>query len=269
MPTVLVVDDSLSVRKVVEKTLQGRGIHVLAAASGREAIERIERERPDVVICDVVLPDKDGYQVCEFVRAHPAVAGTPILLISGVNDNAVRSRAVEVRSDDVMFKPFAADDLARRIDGLLAGANRGAGGTAPARAAAVEPAAPTAAAPDPSSVADGLAIALAGITATPGVRLAALVDGEGFLVDVAGAPADSLALAAALATCTTETSRRIGGETTQGALLGVILEYEHGLLLLQGVGAHGLLLVVLDDPMALGKARYCMRKAQADLQRLV
>src|SRR5437660_4988649 len=78
MPKVLVVDDSLSVRKVVEKALEGRGLQVLAAASGAEAILMIDRDRPDVVICDVILPDKDGYQICQYVRTHPAIGATPM-----------------------------------------------------------------------------------------------------------------------------------------------------------------------------------------------
>src|SRR5947209_17721986 len=119
MPKVLVVDDSLSVRKVVEKALTGRGVEVLSAATGTEAMERIERERPDIVVCDVILPDKDGYQVCEFVRAHPAVARIPVLLISGVVNSTVLARAAEVQSNDVMFKPFAAEELVRKIDSLL------------------------------------------------------------------------------------------------------------------------------------------------------
>src|SRR5436190_694380 len=119
MPKVLVVDDSLSVRKVVEKALTGRGVEVLSAATGTEAMERIERERPDIVVCDVILPDKDGYKVCEFVRAHPAVARIPVLLISGVVNSTVLARAAEVQSNDVMFKPFAAEELVRKIEGLL------------------------------------------------------------------------------------------------------------------------------------------------------
>src|SRR5262249_8238921 len=119
MPKVLVVDDSLSVRKVVEKALTGRGVEVLSAATGTEAIERIEQERPDIVVCDVILPDKDGYKVGEFVRGHPALAGTPVLLISGVVNSPVLGRAAEIQANDVMFKPFAAEELVRKIDGLL------------------------------------------------------------------------------------------------------------------------------------------------------
>ncbi|PYM77325.1 MAG: hypothetical protein DME03_05410 [Candidatus Rokuibacteriota bacterium] len=93
MPKVLVVDDSLSVRKVVEKALEGRGLEVLSAASGSEAIEVLERDRPDVVICDVILPDKDGYQICQYVRSHPAIGTTPVLLISGIDNGTVQARA--------------------------------------------------------------------------------------------------------------------------------------------------------------------------------
>src|SRR6266403_2946921 len=125
MQKVLVVDDSLSVRKVVEKALEGRGLQVLAAASGAEAIQMIDRDRPDVVICDVILPDKDGYQVCQYVRAHPAIGATPVLLISGIDNGTVQARAAEVRSDEVMFKPFGVDDLVRKIDSLLAGRSHG------------------------------------------------------------------------------------------------------------------------------------------------
>ena len=122
MAKVLVVDDSLSVRKVVEKALEGRGMQVLSAASGAEALERIERERPDVVICDVILPDKDGYQICQFVRKHPSISATPVLLISGLDNGTVQARAAEVKSDEVMFKPFGVDELVRKIEGLLTAA---------------------------------------------------------------------------------------------------------------------------------------------------
>src|SRR5215470_11892528 len=136
MPKVLVVDDSLSVRKVVEKALAGRSVEFLSAASGNEAIEKIEQDRPDIVVCDVILPDKDGYQICEYVRAHPSMGRTPVLLISGVVNSTVLARAAEVQSNDVMFKPFAAEELVRKIDGLL-----GARVIAPAPATPEPPAA--------------------------------------------------------------------------------------------------------------------------------
>jgi CheY-like chemotaxis protein/predicted regulator of Ras-like GTPase activity (Roadblock/LC7/MglB family) len=120
MAKVLVVDDSVSVRKVVERALEARRISVVSAGLGIEAIERIEKDEPDLVVCDVLLPDKDGYEVCEFVKTHPRLAQTPVLLISGIVNDQVLERAARVHSNEVLRKPFAADDLARRVDALLA-----------------------------------------------------------------------------------------------------------------------------------------------------
>src|SRR5919109_477355 len=116
----LVVDDSLSVRKVVERALLGRQMEVVCAATGSEALERIERDEPDIVVCDVLMPDKDGYEICTFVKQHPRLARTPVLLMSGIVNDDVRERAARVQSADVLSKPFAADDLLRKLDALLA-----------------------------------------------------------------------------------------------------------------------------------------------------
>jgi len=97
MSKVLVVDDSLSVRKVVERALAGRQIEVVCAASGSEAIERLERDAPDVVVCDVVMPDRDGYEICEFIKRHPRLSHTPVLLMSGIVNDEVRERAARVQ----------------------------------------------------------------------------------------------------------------------------------------------------------------------------
>jgi CheY-like chemotaxis protein/predicted regulator of Ras-like GTPase activity (Roadblock/LC7/MglB family) len=120
MAKVLVVDDSLSVRKVVERALLGRQMEVVCAATGTEALERIERDEPDIVVCDVLMPDKDGYEICEFVKRHPRLGRTPVLLMSGIVNDEVRERAARVQSADVLSKPFAADDLLRRLEMLLA-----------------------------------------------------------------------------------------------------------------------------------------------------
>ena len=89
MPKVLVVDDSLSVRKVVQRALESRRIEVLSAASGSEALEQIGREAPDLIVCDVIMPDMDGYQICDFVKKHETLGHTPVLLISGIVNGTV------------------------------------------------------------------------------------------------------------------------------------------------------------------------------------
>src|SRR6266542_4095763 len=124
MAKVLVVDDSLSVRQVIERALGSKQIEVLSAASGKEAIEQIGREQPDLVVCDVIMPDMDGYQICEYVKTHPGLPRTPVLLISGIVNSAVLQRAAAVRADEVMRKPFTADELLRKVGSLLTSVER-------------------------------------------------------------------------------------------------------------------------------------------------
>jgi CheY-like chemotaxis protein/predicted regulator of Ras-like GTPase activity (Roadblock/LC7/MglB family) len=119
MPKVLVIDDSISVRKVVERALAGKQVDVVCAASGIEALECMERDAPDVIVCDVVMPDRDGYEICEFVKKHPRLGDIPVLLMSGIVNDEVRQRAARARSEGVLAKPFAAEDLLKRLDNLL------------------------------------------------------------------------------------------------------------------------------------------------------
>jgi CheY-like chemotaxis protein/predicted regulator of Ras-like GTPase activity (Roadblock/LC7/MglB family) len=119
MPKVLVIDDSISVRKVVERALAGKQVEVVCAASGVEALECMERDAPDVIVCDVVMPDRDGYEICEFVKKHPRLGDIPVLLMSGIVNDEVRQRAARARSEGVLAKPFAAEDLIKRLDGFL------------------------------------------------------------------------------------------------------------------------------------------------------
>jgi CheY-like chemotaxis protein/predicted regulator of Ras-like GTPase activity (Roadblock/LC7/MglB family) len=283
MPKVLVVDDSLSVRKVVQRALESKRIEVLSAASGNEAMEQIAREAPDLIVCDVIMPDMDGYQICDFVKKHPTLGHTPVLLISGIVNSTVLERAAKVRSDDVMRKPFAADELLHRIESLLLAAGR------PAAAAAPVPA-PTAPAPErrapqperPAPVAEPAAVVarapepvpdlkalLAGVAELAGVSLTALIDREGALMEVAGGLLPEAELAGALAACLVESTDGVGRALTQGRLQSLILEYDSGVVLLNAVGTGAMLAVVLDDPAVLGKVRYHVKKALPDLVRSV
>jgi CheY-like chemotaxis protein/predicted regulator of Ras-like GTPase activity (Roadblock/LC7/MglB family) len=264
MSKVLVVDDSLSVRKVVERALAGRQIEVVCAASGSEAIERLERDAPDVVVCDVVMPDRDGYEICEFIKRHPRLSHTPVLLMSGIVNDEVRERAARVQSAGILAKPFAADDLVRHLDGLM-----------PRRPAAPAAAREVAAAADPvvavsreaTPIPEGAAAVLAQFLAMDGVQWAVLADREGFVVEAtanAGVDAD---VAAALSACLAESSDGLGRELGRGALQGVILEYEKGMVVLYGVAASGLLAVGIGEPSVLGKVRYYARRALPELAR--
>ncbi|HEY3129193.1 MAG TPA: response regulator [Acidobacteriota bacterium] len=126
MPTVLIADDSLSVRKVAERLLIAAGFDVALAANGEEALERFSASKPDVLIADVIMPDKSGFEVCAYVRSHATLSGTPVLLISGVVDEEITRQAAACRADGVIKKPFHGTSLPDRVLALLASKQRAA-----------------------------------------------------------------------------------------------------------------------------------------------
>ena len=120
MPIILVVDDSLSVRKVAERMLREAGLDVALAANGEDAMTWLSGNQPDLVIADVIMPDKSGFEVCAFVRAQASLANTPVLLISGFVDDEVTRQAEACRADGVVKKPFQGASLRERVVALLA-----------------------------------------------------------------------------------------------------------------------------------------------------
>ncbi|MEP6958787.1 MAG: response regulator, partial [Nitrospirota bacterium] len=120
MPKVLVADDSIAVRKVAERLLIEAGFGVALAANGEEALAYLAKEKPDLVVSDVIMPDKSGYEVCAFVRAQRALANTPVLLISGIVNDEVTRQAESCHADGVLKKPFQGTSLKDRVLELLA-----------------------------------------------------------------------------------------------------------------------------------------------------
>ena len=120
MPKILVADDSIAVRKVAERLLSEAGLGVTLAANGEEALAYLAKERPDVVVSDVIMPDKSGYEVCAFVRGNATLASTPVLLISGIVNHEVTKQAESCRADGVLKKPFQGTSLKDRVLELIA-----------------------------------------------------------------------------------------------------------------------------------------------------
>ena len=120
MPKILIADDSIAVRKVAERLLTEAGLGVTLAANGEEALAYLEKEPPDVVVSDVIMPDKSGYEVCAFIRGNPTLAGTPVLLISGIVNDEVTRQADSCRADGVLKKPFQGTSLKDRVLELIA-----------------------------------------------------------------------------------------------------------------------------------------------------
>lgn len=269
MSRILVVDDSLAVRRVVELALEDRQFTVLCASLGSEATERIERDSPDLVVCDVFLPDTDGFRICEFVRSHPRLARTPVILMSGAADDSVRERADRARADVLLSKPFSTNDLLRHIDDLLASERAdGAGGAIPTRP--VHPPVALTGAPwqgDGATPALPLEAALAQLRAAAGLDLALIVGRSGDLIGWTGEAGVRLEMAGALAACVLESAGILGRELGQEPVQGMTLEYARGTVLVEGLGPGTLLAVLVPDRAPLPTVRYHVRKAIPELAR--
>jgi DNA-binding response OmpR family regulator len=138
MPKILVADDSIAVRKVAERLLTEAGLSVALAANGEEALAYLSKERPDIVISDVIMPDKSGYEVCAFVRGNAMLTTVPVLLISGIVNDEVTKQAESCHADGVLKKPFQGTSLKDRVLELLAKRQEAPPAVAP-RAAVMSP----------------------------------------------------------------------------------------------------------------------------------
>lgn len=119
IPTVYFIDDSATMREVIKIAFRRENINVVACHDAATALAEIETARPDIVITDVIMPEKDGYDVCQHIKSHPALAKTPVILMSGVVNRAVAERAFSVKADELLRKPFQPQDLIARVKHLL------------------------------------------------------------------------------------------------------------------------------------------------------
>ncbi len=113
--TILIVDDSLSARKMVQGILGKQGYQLAFAADGQEGLALAAQLRPDVILLDVLLPDLDGFTVCARLRADPDLAEVPILMMTGLSEREHRLRGLEVGADDFITKPPDPEELRARL----------------------------------------------------------------------------------------------------------------------------------------------------------
>ncbi len=146
-PTVFFIDDSATMREVIKVAFRRENMQVVACHDAASAFALIEQNAPDVVITDVIMPDKDGYEVCQFIKQHPRFSRTPVILMSGVVNKSVADKAFAVKADELVRKPFQPQDLIARVKHLLHPDGNGApAGNGHAPAAAPAPLAQAAAA---------------------------------------------------------------------------------------------------------------------------
>lgn len=118
-PNVYFIDDSATMREVVKIAFRRENFNVVTCSDMASAVAQFEQTAPDAVISDVIMPDKDGYQLCEFVKQHPQFGNTPVFLMSGVVNKEVAERAHQVKADELIRKPFHPQDLVARVKKLL------------------------------------------------------------------------------------------------------------------------------------------------------
>lgn len=119
-PVVMVVDDSLTVRKITSKHLQKRGMDVLVAKDGIDAVEQLRDHVPDVMLVDIEMPRMDGYELTTRVRSDENLKHIPIIMITSRAGAKHRQKAFELGVDMYMSKPYQEEDLFNNIDTLLA-----------------------------------------------------------------------------------------------------------------------------------------------------
>ena len=110
MPKILVADDNTNIQKMVSLALEERGINVVSVGNGEAAVRRIPDVNPDLVLADIFMPVRNGYEVCEFVKKNERFAHVPVILLVGAFDPLDEKEARRVGADDVLKKPFVPPD---------------------------------------------------------------------------------------------------------------------------------------------------------------
>ena len=120
----LLADDSVTIQRVVELTFSGEDIEVVTVSDGEQAIARMSADPPDIVLADIAMPKKNGYEVAAFVKEHPTLSNVPVLLLAGAFEPVDEDRARRVKCDGVLVKPFETHEVIARVRELIDGERR-------------------------------------------------------------------------------------------------------------------------------------------------
>jgi two-component system KDP operon response regulator KdpE len=113
---ILIVDDEMSILKFLRSNLEERDYTVISATDGEEALQIIERELPDLIILDVMMPKMDGFEVCRRLREWSQI---PIIMLSARGDESDKVQCLDLGADDYIVKPFGANELMARVSAVL------------------------------------------------------------------------------------------------------------------------------------------------------
>ena len=116
---ILLADDSITIQKVVELTFSDGDYEVTAVNNGNKAIQKLSDMRPDIILSDIIMPEKNGYEVCEYVKSHPEFRSIPVILLTGTFEPFDPDRADKAGCDAVVTKPFESQSLIHKVEELI------------------------------------------------------------------------------------------------------------------------------------------------------
>lgn len=119
MVKIMLIEDDVMIQELVSFNLQREGYSVIIADEGKSALELVNREKPDLVLLDVMLPELDGFEVCKIIRGNKEIANLPIIMLSARDEVADRVIGLELGADDYLIKPFSPRELLARIKARL------------------------------------------------------------------------------------------------------------------------------------------------------
>ncbi|MDD5135966.1 MAG: response regulator [Candidatus Omnitrophica bacterium] len=122
---ILVVDDVKENVMLLEALLASADFEVLKAYGGKEAVETVKKEKPDLVLLDIMMPDIDGIQVCGILRKDPGTASIPVIMVTSKDKDSDIVRSLETGADDYIVKPVVKKELFAKVDDMLSKAKMG------------------------------------------------------------------------------------------------------------------------------------------------
>jgi CheY-like chemotaxis protein len=124
-PTVLIVDDNAHNLELLEVYCEGlEGVNIITATNGIEAMQRVARDRPDLILLDIMMPRMSGFEVCKQIKSNPETRDTVVIMVTALNETADIERAAECGADDYLSKPIDRAALIQLVSAMLQGKPR-------------------------------------------------------------------------------------------------------------------------------------------------